>query len=188
MKRLIVGISGASGVIYGIRMLQVLQGFREIETHLVISKPGERTISEETSYKIDEVKALANVVHPVQDIGASIASGSFKTEGMVIIPCSIHTASAIAYSISDNLLTRAADVVLKEKRKLVLVVRESPLHVGHLKSLLAAAEMGAMIVPPVPAFYTLPKTLDEIIDHTVGRVLDLFGIEHKLVKRWGEQP
>ena len=186
MKRLIVGISGASGAIYGIRLLQVLHERQEIETHLVLTKPAERTISEETSFKVDDVKQLASVVHSIQDIGASIASGSFKTEGMVVIPCSIHTVSAIAHCISENLLTRAADVILKEKRRLVLVVRESPFHIGHLKSLLAAAEMGATIVPPVPAFYTLPKTLDDVIDHTVGRVLDHFGIEHKLVKRWGE--
>ena len=186
MRRLIIGLSGASGVIYGIRLLQVLRGRSDIETHLVVSKPAERTIVEETSFKVDEVKAMASVVHGIQNIGASIASGSFKTEGMVIIPCSIRTASAVAYCISDNLLTRAADVVLKERKRLVLVVRESPLHVGHLKSLLAAAEMGAVIIPPVPAFYSLPKTLDDIIDHTVGRVLDHFGIEHDLVRRWGE--
>ena len=186
MRRLIVGLSGASGVIYGIRLLQLLRGRPDLETHLVISRPAERTIAEETNFKVDEVKAMASVVHGIQNIGASIASGSFKTEGMVIIPCSIRTASAVAYCISDNLLTRAADVVLKERRRLVLVVRESPLHVGHLKSLLAAAEMGAVIIPPVPAFYSLPKTLDDIIDHTVGRVLDHFGIEHDLVRRWWE--
>ena len=181
-----MGLSGASGVIYGIRLLQLLHGRSDIETHLVISKPAERTIAEETNFKVDEVKAMAAVVHGIQNIGASIASGSFKTEGMAIIPCSIRTASAVAHCISDNLLTRAADVVLKERRRLVLVVRETPLHVGHLKSLLAAAEMGAVIIPPVPAFYSLPKTLDDIIDHTVGRVLDHFGIEHDLVRRWGE--
>lgn len=186
MRRLIVGLSGASGVIYGIRLLQVLHSRTDIETHLVVSKPAERTIAEETHFKVDDVKAMASVVHGIQNIGASIASGSFKTEGMVVIPCSIRTASAIAHCISDNLLTRAADVVLKEQRKLILVVRESPLHVGHLKSLLAAAEMGAVIVPPVPAFYSLPKTLDDIVDHTVGRVLDHFAIEHDLVRRWGE--
>lgn len=186
MRRLIIGLSGASGVIYGIRLLQVLRGRSDIETHLVVSKPAERTIVEETSFKVDEVKAMASVVHGIQNIGASIASGSFKTEGMAVVPCSIRTASAIAHCISDNLLTRAADVALKERKRLVLVVRESPLHVGHLKSLLAAAEAGAVIVPPAPAFYSLPKTLDDIIDHTVGRVLDLFGIEHDLVRRWGE--
>ena len=186
MRRLIVGLSGASGVIYGIRLLQVLHSRTDIETHLVVSKPAERTIVEETQFKVDDVKAMASVVHGIQNIGASIASGSFKTEGMVVIPCSIRTASAVAHCISDNLLTRAADVVLKERRKLILVVRESPLHVGHLKSLLAAAEMGAVIIPPVPAFYSLPKTLDDVVDHTVGRVLDHFAIEHDLVRRWGE--
>ena len=185
-RRLIVGLSGASGVIYGIRLLQVLHQREDIETHLVVSKPAERTIVEETNFKVDEVKALASELHAIQNIGASIASGSFKTEGMAVVPCSIRTASAIAHCISDNLLTRAADVALKERKRLVLVVRESPLHVGHLKSLLAAAEAGAVIVPPAPAFYSLPKTLDDIIDHTVGRVLDLFGIEHDLVRRWGE--
>lgn len=185
-RRLIVGFSGASGVIYGIRLLQVLHGRTDIETHLVVSKPAERTIAEETNFKVEDVKGLASVAHGIQNIGASIASGSFKTEGMVVIPCSIRTVSAIAHSISDNLLTRAADVVLKERRRLVLVVRESPLHVGHLRNLLAAAEIGAVIIPPMPAFYSLPKTLDDIIDHTVGRVLDHFGIEHNLVRRWGE--
>lgn len=185
--RLVVGISGASGVIYGIRLLQLLRTRPEIETHLVMSKPAERTIVEETDYRIEEVKSLASVVHPIGDIGASIASGSFKTLGMVIIPCSIHTASAVGYCLSDNLLTRAADVILKEGRKLVLVVRETPLHVGHLRALVAAAENGALILPPIPAFYSRPSTLEEVIDHTVGRILDHFGIEHSLVKRWGEE-
>lgn len=185
-QRLIVGLSGASGVIYGIRLLEVLRARPDVETHLVVTKPAERTIVEETPYRVADVKALASVVHRVTDVGASIASGSFRTMGMVVVPCSIHTVSAIAYCQSDNLLTRAADVVLKEGRKLVLVVRETPLHRGHLKSLLAAAEAGAVILPPVPAFYGLPKTLEDVIDHTVGRVLDLFGIAHDLVRRWGE--
>jgi flavin prenyltransferase len=175
-RRLVVGLSGASGVIYGIRLLEILRGHREIETHLVVTKPAERTIVEETSYRIAEVKALASVVHPLTDIGASIASGSFRTMGMAVIPCSIHTVSAIAYCQSDNLLTRAADVMLKEGRKLVLVVRETPLHLGHLRSLLAAAESGAVIVPPIPAFDRRPKTLDDVIDHTVERVLDHLGL------------
>ncbi len=187
-QRLIVGLSGASGVIYGIRLLEVLRARPDVETHLVVTKPAERTIVEETPYRVADVKALASVVHRVTDVGASIASGSFRTMGMVVVPCSIHTVSAIAYCQSDNLLTRAADVVLKEGRKLVLVVRETPLHRGHLKSLLAAAEAGAVILPPVPAFYGLPKTLEDVIDHTVGRVLDLFGIAHDLVRRWGEAP
>jgi len=187
-QRLVVGLSGASGAIYGIRLLEVLRGHPEVETHLVITKPAERTIVEETSYRVADVKALASVVYPVTDIGASIASGSFRTIGMVVIPCSIHTVSAIAYCLADNLLTRAADVTLKEGRKLVLVVRETPLHRGHLKALLAAAEAGAVILPPVPAFYSLPKTLDDIVDHTVGRVLDHFGVAHDLLRRWGEAP
>lgn len=188
MQRLIVGVTGASGVIYGIRLLEVLRDYPDLETHLVLSKPAERTIVEETSYRVPDVKAMASVVHPVTDIGASIASGSFQTMGMVVIPCSIHTVSAIAYCLSENLVTRAADVVLKEGRKLVLVVRETPLHVGHLKSCLAAAEAGAVILPPVPAFYSQPKTLEHVIDHTIGRVLDRFGIAHQLSPRWGEPP
>ena len=181
-------MAGASGAIYGIRLLEVLRARREVETHLVITKPAERTIAEETSYRVAEVREMASVVHPLTDIGASIASGSFRTVGMVVIPCSIHTVSSVAYCQSDNLLTRAADVVLKERRKLVLVVRETPLHPGHLKAMLAAAEAGAVILPPVPAFYSQPKTVEDIVDHTVGRVLDQFGIEHNLVRRWGEPP
>jgi 4-hydroxy-3-polyprenylbenzoate decarboxylase len=187
MNRLIVGISGASGVIYGIRLLQFLAERSDIETHLVLTKPAERTIVEETDYRVQDVKALASVVHGITDIGASIASGSFRTLGMTVIPCSIHTASSVAYCQSDNLLTRAADVVLKEQRKLVLVLRETPLHLGHLRLLSAAAEAGAIILPPIPAFYSRPTTLDEVINHTVGRVLDHFGIEHAMVKRWGEK-
>jgi 4-hydroxy-3-polyprenylbenzoate decarboxylase len=185
-QRLIVGVTGASGAIYGIRLLEILRGYPDIETHLVMTKPAERTIVEETAYRVADIKAMASVVHPVTDIGASIASGSFRTMGMVVIPCSIHTVSAIAYCLSENLVTRAADVVLKEGRRLVLVVRETPLHVGHLKSCLAAAEAGAVILPPVPAFYNLPKTLEQVIDHTIGRVLDRFGIAHELSPRWGE--
>jgi 4-hydroxy-3-polyprenylbenzoate decarboxylase len=185
-RRLVVGITGASGVIYGIRLLEVLQRVSDIETHLVMTKPAERTIAEETSYRVADIKAMATVVHTITDIGASIASGSFRALGMVVIPCSIHTVSSIAYCISDNLVTRAADVTLKEGRRLVLVVRETPLHVGHLKSMLAAAEAGAVILPPVPAFYNLPKTLEQVIDHTIGRVLDRFDIAHDLSPRWGE--
>jgi 4-hydroxy-3-polyprenylbenzoate decarboxylase len=187
MNRLIVGISGASGVIYGIRLLQFLTERADIETHLVLTKPAERTIVEETDYRVQDVKALASVVHGITDIGASIASGSFRTLGMAVIPCSIHTASSVAYCQSDNLLTRAADVVLKERRTLVLVLRETPLHLGHLRLLTAAAEAGAIVLPPIPAFYSRPTTLDEVINHTVGRVLDHFGIEHAMVKRWGEK-
>lgn len=186
--RLIIGISGASGVIHGIRLLEVLRQRGEVETHLVLTKPAERTIAEETDWKPDHVKALANVVHSPADIGASIASGSFQTVGMVVMPCSIHTAAAIAYCNADNLLTRAADVTLKERRKLVLVVRETPFHRGHLRAMLEATEAGAIIMPPIPAFYGRPKTIDDLVSHTVGRVLDLFGIENDLLKRWGESP
>ncbi|MBI2217733.1 MAG: UbiX family flavin prenyltransferase [Candidatus Rokubacteria bacterium] len=186
MRRLIVGLSGASGVIYGIRLLEVLRDHADIETHLVMTKPAERTVVEETSQRVADVRAMASVVHQIGDIGASIASGSFRTMGMVVIPCSIHTVSSIAYCLSDNLLTRAADVQLKEGRTLVLVVRETPLHTGHLRSLLAAAESGAVILPPVPAFYNHPRTIEQLIDHTIGRVLDRFGVAHALSPRWGE--
>jgi 4-hydroxy-3-polyprenylbenzoate decarboxylase len=185
MKRpLVVGISGASGVIYGIRVLEVLKDHAEIATHLVLTKPAERTISEETSWDLAGVRALASVVHPVGDVGGAIASGSFLTMGMVVAPCSIRSASAIAYCQADNLLTRAADVTLKEGRKLVLVVRETPLHLGHLKVLAAASENGATILPPMPAFYTRPQSVADIVDHTVARILDQFGIEHRLSSRW----
>ena len=186
-ERLIVAISGASGVIYGIRLLETLRD-KPVETHLVLSKAAEVTLAYETSFKVAEVKALADVVHPVGDIGASIASGSFKTMGMVIAPCSIRSMSEIATGVTSNLLTRAADVVLKERRRLVLMVRETPLHSGHLKNLLSLSQMGAVIAPPVPAFYADPRSVDDIIDHSVGRVLDLFDIDTGKVKRWGESP
>jgi 4-hydroxy-3-polyprenylbenzoate decarboxylase len=188
MQRLIVGITGASGAIYGIRLLEFLRVHGEIETHLVMTKPAERTIAQETGYGVADVQAMASVVHTVGDIGASIASGSFLTLGMVVAPCSIHSVAAIAACTADNLLLRAADVVLKEGRKLVLLVRETPLHTGHLRCMLAAAEAGAVIMPPVPAFYHRPRTLQEVVDHTVGRVLDRFGIAHDLSPRWGEPP
>ena len=187
-RRLVVGISGASGVIYGVRLLESLKDHPRIETHLILSKPAERTLVEETSWDPAAVRALAAAVHPVADIGAPLASGSFPTAGMVVIPCSVRTAAAIAYCRADNLLTRAADVTLKEGRKLVLVVRESPLHRGHLKALLEAAENGATILQPMPAFYTMPATIADIVDHTVARVLDQFGIEHSLSARWGQEP
>lgn len=183
-RRLVVGITGASGAIYGVRLLEALRG-QGLEVHLVMTKPAERTILEETGWPLTEVRELADVVHHVSDIGASIASGSFRTEGMVVAPCSIRTVSAIAYCLADNLLTRAADVMLKERRRLVLLVRETPLHTGHLRAMLAASEAGALIMPPVPAFYSRPASLDDIVDHTVGRVLDHFGVQHALVKRWG---
>ena len=187
-RRIVVGVTGASGAVYGIRLLEALRG-KDVEVHLVLSKPAERTIVEETDKPLRYVRELADVVHSISNIGASIASGSFKCEGMVVAPCSIRTASAIAYCLADNLLTRAADVALKERRKLVLLVRETPLHVGHLKVLLQAAESGAQIMPPVPAFYSRPSTLDDIVDHTVGRMLDAFNVEHTLVKRWsGSSP
>ena len=184
-KRLIVGLSGASGIIYGIRLLEALRG-TDIETHLVMSKSAEVTLAYETKLKVRDVKALASVTYNNSDIGAAIASGSFKTFGMIIAPCSIRTVSEIASGVTSSLLTRAADVVLKERKRLVLMVRESPLHVGHLRTLTAVSEMGAIVAPPVPGFYTLPTSVEEIIDHTVGRALDLFDIDLGLVKRWGE--
>jgi flavin prenyltransferase len=186
-KRLIVGISGASGVIYGVKALEVLKA-TGIETHLVMSKSAEITLAYETSIKVADVQALADVVHPIQDIGASISSGSFHTEGMLIAPCSIRSLSEITHGVTSNLLTRAADVVLKERRRLVLMLRETPLHLGHLRSMTAVTEMGAIIMPPVPAFYAKPETIDDLVTQSVGRALDLFGIDLGLFKRWGEEP
>ena len=183
-RRLIIGISGATGAIYGIRLLQVLQTAPGIETHLVMSKAAERTITYETDLTIPQVRAMADASYNITDIGATISSGSFQVEGMIIAPCSMKTLSATAHSLSIDLLGRAADVTLKERRPLVLVVREAPLHLGHLRLMVQAAEMGAIIVPPVPAFYNFPKTLDDIINHTVGRILDLFHIDVDMVKRW----
>ena len=184
MKRLTIGISGATGAIYGIRLLEVLSKL-DLETHLVVSEAGQKTILTETSWKMDEVKALARVNHDVNDIGADISSGSFQAEGMVVIPCSIKSLSAIANSYNENLLIRAADVTLKERRKLILVVRETPLHKGHLELMAKVADLGAILLPPIPAFYSQPKTLDDIINHTVGKVLDLLQIDHNLFQRWG---
>ena len=186
-RRLVVGIAGASGVIYGIRILEILKK-TDIETHLIISKSAEMTLAYETDMKAKEVKALASVVHPIGDIGASISSGSFATMGMIVAPCSIKTMSEIATGVTSSLLSRAADVVLKEKRRLVLAMRETPLHVGHLRTMTTLAEIGAIVAPIVPAFYNKPKTVDDVINHTVGRLLDLFGIETKLVKRWQGGP
>lgn len=183
--RMIVGISGASGIIYGIRVLEALRR-AEVETHLVMTRSARVTLAQECGMKVSDVEKLSRKAHNVDDIGASIASGSFPTLGMIIAPCSIHSLSQIATGVTSNLLTRAADVVLKERRRLVLLVRESPLHLGHLRSMTQATEIGAIILPPVPAFYTQPKTVDDIVDHTVGRALDLFGIESALVRRWGE--
>jgi len=186
MKRLIIGISGASGVIYGVRMLQVLQQVEEVETHLVMSQAARQTLALESDYSLRDVQALANVVHDVRDIAATISSGSFKTLGMAILPCSMKTLSGIVHSYSDSLLTRAADVVLKEQRKLVLCVRETPLHVGHLRMMTTAAELGAIIMPPVPAFYHRPESIDQLIDQTVNRIIDQFDIElpEDLFTRW----
>ena len=181
--RLIVGISGASGTIYGVRLLEVLRD-SEVETHLVMSKSAEVTMTYETDFKPRDVRALASVNYPVSDIGAAISSGSFQTMGMVIVPCSIRTMSEIACGVTASLLSRAADVVLKEKRRLVLAVRETPLHSGHLRSLTTLADIGAVIAPIVPAFYNRPKTVDDIVNHTCGRLLDLFGIDAGIVKRW----
>ena len=186
-QRLIVGISGASGVIYGVRILELLRD-KDIETHLVMSKSAEMTLAYETDLKPKEVKALATVSHPVADIGASISSGSFQTMGMVIAPCSIKTMSEIASGVTSSLMSRAADVVLKERRRLVLALRETPLHGGHLRTMTTLADIGAIVAPIVPAFYTRPKTVDDIVNHTVGRLLDLFGIDTKAVKRWKGGP
>jgi flavin prenyltransferase len=183
-RRVIIGISGATGAIYGVRLLQVLKAAPDIESHLVMSKAAERTIAYETEFTIAQVRAMADASYNIADIGATISSGSFHTEGMIIAPCSMKTLAAVANSLSIDLLGRAADVVLKERRPLVLMVREAPLHLGHLRLMVQAAEMGAIIVPPVPAFYNFPKTLDDIVNHTVGRVLDLFRIDVDIVKRW----
>jgi flavin prenyltransferase len=185
-KRIVIGISGASGVIYGVRMLQLLQPYPDIETHLVMSSAGKLNIEIETDYCVDDVLAMADVVYDEHQMDAALASGSFLTEGMVIVPCSIKTLSGIANSYTSNLLVRAADVALKEKRKLVLVVRETPLHKGHLRLMTDAADLGAHILPPIPSFYHQPKTIEDLIDQTIGKIFDYLGFEHNLFKRWGE--
>lgn len=184
-KRMIVGISGASGIIYGVRLLEALRD-AQIETHLVMTKAAQVTLAHEMSMKVADVQAIAGVVHRIEDIGASISSGSFQTMGMIVAPCSVRSLSEIATGVTSNLLTRAADVVLKERRRLVLMVRETPLHLGHLRSMAQVTEMGAIIMPPVPAFYARPRTIDDIVAHSVGRALDLYQIENALVRRWGE--
>ena len=184
MKQIIIGMSGASGSIYGIRLLQVLKTVDEVETHLVMSPYAKQIIEIETSYSVQYVEQLADVVHGIRDQASSISSGSFRTDGMIIAPCSIKTLSAIANSYADNLLVRAADVTLKEQRKLVLMPRETPLHVGHCKLLYEAAQLGAVIAPPIPAFYDEPVTIDDQVNHSVGRVLDQFGLDLGIVKRW----
>jgi flavin prenyltransferase len=183
--RLVVGISGASGIAYGVRLLSVLRQ-APVETHLVISRAAEITIAHETSMKVADVRALADAWYPPQDIGAAISSGSFKTLGMIVAPCSIRSMSEIATGVTSTLLTRAADVTLKERRRLLLMVREAPLHTGHLRTMTALSEMGAIIYPPVPAFYPRPETIDELVDQTVGRALDQFDIDVGIVRRWRE--
>jgi 4-hydroxy-3-polyprenylbenzoate decarboxylase len=182
-RHLVVGITGASGVVYGVRALELLAE-AGIETHLVLTRSAALTIGYELNLSLDAVKAKATKVHPVADVGASIASGSFPTEGMLIAPCSMRSLAAIATGNTGNLLTRAADVALKERRRLVLLVREAPLHLGHLRNMVAVTEMGAIVSPPVPAFYARPRSIEELVDHTVGRALDLFGIEVPGVTRW----
>lgn len=184
-QRLVVGISGASGVIYGVRLLQVLRDL-PVESHLVMSRSAEVTLAHETDLKVSEVHALADVVHGHSDMAAAPSSGSFRTMGMVVAPCSVRSLAEIAGGATASLLTRAADVVLKERRQLVLMLRETPLHAVHLRNMLTLAEMGAVIAPPVPAFYAQPQTLEEMVDQSVGRVLDLFGLEPPTVRRWGE--
>jgi 4-hydroxy-3-polyprenylbenzoate decarboxylase len=184
VKKLIVGISGATGAIYGIRLLEVLSK-SDVETHLVITEAAQKTILMETSLKVGDVKSLAKVSYDIKNLGADISSGSFLSEGMVIIPCSIKSLSGIANSFNENLLIRTADVTLKERRKLVLVVRETPFHLGHIELMLQASRMGAILLPPIPAFYFHPRTIDDLINHTIGKVLDLFGINHHLFNRWG---
>ena len=187
MRRLIVGMSGATGSIYGIRILQVLARMEDIETHLVMSKAAKMTVQVETPHSVKEVERLADVVHDINNIGASIASGSFRTAGMVIAPCSMKSMGGIVLSVGGDLLVRASDVILKERKKLVLVARETPLHLGHLESMAQLTRMGAVIFPPVPAFYHRPKTLDDVINQTVARILDQFEIETDMFHRWDEE-
>jgi 4-hydroxy-3-polyprenylbenzoate decarboxylase len=184
MRRLIVAITGASGAIYGVRLLQRLREIGGTETHLLLSSAGVLNVHQELDLKRSDVEALADVVHNVADVGATIASGSFRTNGMVIAPCSVKTLAAIGIGLADNLITRAADVCLKERRRLVLLVRETPLNLAHIRAMEAVTLMGGVVFPPVPAFYQRPATIDELVDHTVARVLDLFEIEHSLAPRW----
>jgi 4-hydroxy-3-polyprenylbenzoate decarboxylase len=184
MRRIIVGVSGASGSIYAIQTLRALRAIGGIEVHLVLSPHARRTVELETGVTARELEALGDVLHDTANLAASISSGSFKTDGMIVVPCSMRSASAIAYSLNDTLLVRAADVCLKERRTLVLVVRETPLHVNHLRNLVRAAEAGAIVLPPVPGTYARPKTLEDVVNHTVGKVLDQFGIDNDLFQRW----
>jgi 4-hydroxy-3-polyprenylbenzoate decarboxylase len=184
VKRIVVGMTGSTGSIYGIRLLEALRRTPEVEIHLVLSAPGKRTLVEETERSVADVETLAHVVYDNRDVGAAIASGSFRTAGMVVAPCSIKTLSALASCHADTLISRAGDVTLKEGRTLIAVVRETPLHVGHLKQMLALAEMGGVVLPPMPAFYNRPRTIDDLVDHTVARVLDRLGLPHDLVPEW----
>ena len=186
--RLIVGISGSTGAIYGVRLLEVLHTLPDIEIHLVMSEGARTTISYETDYRLENVIEWAHTVHEARNVGASIASGTFLTAGMIVAPCSMKTLSSIANSYNDNLITRAADVCLKERRRLVLLVRETPLHLGHLRLMTAVTEAGGIILPPVPGFYQKPKTMLDLVDHSLGKALDLFGIEHNLYPRWNGLP
>ncbi|NUN62572.1 MAG: UbiX family flavin prenyltransferase [Burkholderiaceae bacterium] len=183
-RRIIVAISGASGAVYGVRLLQVLQTCAGVESHLVVSDAGWRTLRHELDMDAASVEALAHTVHDARNVGASIASGSFQCAGMVIAPCSMRTLAAVAHGLSDSLLTRAADVVLKERRRLVLMVRETPLHLGHLRNMVSVTEMGAIVCPPVPAFYLRPQSVADIVDHSVARALDLLDVQHPLAARW----
>jgi flavin prenyltransferase len=183
-SRLVVGISGASGVIYGIRLLEALRPL-PVETHLILTRAAEMTIAYETERTTAEVRALAEVCHPIGDVGAAPSSGSFPTLGMIVAPCSMRSLAEIATGVTSNLLTRSADVALKERRRLVLVPRETPLHAGHLRNMLSVTEMGAIVAPPMPAFYARPESVDALVDHTVGRLLDLFGLDTGAVRRWG---
>jgi 4-hydroxy-3-polyprenylbenzoate decarboxylase len=184
-KRMVVGITGATGIIYGVRLLEVLRAL-DVETHLVVSRAGDMTREHETDLSAADLRALASRHYGIGEIGAALASGSFRSMGMIIAPCTIRTLSEIATGVTDNLLTRAADVTLKERRRLVLLVREFPLHAGHLRSMLAVTEMGGIVAPPVPAFYTRPQTIADLVDQTLGRVLDLFGLDTGTFPRWGE--
>jgi len=188
MKRLIVAVTGASGVIYGVRALEILRSIREIETHLILSPSAARTLVEETDYSIEQVRALGDQVYNHKDIGAAISSGSFRTEGMLIAPCSVKTLSGIANCFDDELVVRAADVCLKERRRVVLMFRETPLHAGHIALMEQATRNGAILMPPVPGFYHRPRSVDDIVTQSVGRALDLFGIETNVVKRWKDLP
>ncbi|MFZ6726493.1 UbiX family flavin prenyltransferase [Undibacterium sp. MH2W] len=183
-KRLIIAITGATGSVYGVRLLEVLRDLPDVETHLMVSEAGVLNLHQEMDFKRKDVEALADVVHNVRDVGASIASGSFLSDGMIIAPCSMKTLASVAHGMSDNLITRAADVVLKERRRLVLMVRETPFNLAHLRNMTAVTEMGGIIFPPLPGFYQRPQSIAEMVDHTVGRVLDMFSVPHQLTPRW----